>query len=159
MNDKVASREGYEVWENVVGGTVWLTVLGERNREKQVPLTGQRSRQRLSTEDRLIMQDAALDAEQDVFTNGMLRRVDADQNEDERTRSNQVFRDGDLVAAFDFKGREFSDFVHELNLLNAGRMQRLITHVDPSESQRQAIADRLAELRPQSTPLSDVPVR
>lgn len=130
------AREGQEIWETTTEGTVWVSVVDERNRERAVSVGGKvGSRLRLTALDREIVQDAILNSGSDPFTNGLLRRVDADQNLDPATSTDQAFSTEQLLVLFSKSGNAFQAAVRRLNEVNVRRMADMAEGVDASASQ------------------------
>lgn len=132
----VKARPGEEIWETTTEGTVWVATTDDRGRTKDVSVGGKvGARLRIKTEDREIVQDAILEDGSDPFTNGLLRRVDADQNADERTRSDQALTTEDLMAIYDKKGNAFQAAVKKLNEFNVRRLREVAEGLDATASQ------------------------
>lgn len=135
MTQRVRAREGEEVWETVTDGKVYLRFTDQRGREQVKGFGGKTgTRIRIPTVDREVNQDAIIGGS-DPFTNGMLRRIDADQNADERTASDQVYSTEELMAFFAKSGNAFQSQVRRLNERNVRRMREMAEHVDASASQ------------------------
>lgn len=130
------AREGEEIWETTTPGRVWVTTTDDRGREKQIsvgPGVGQRLR--LKSTDREVAQDSVLDDASDPFTNGLLKRVDADQQLDASTKSDQALDTDQLLALFAKKGNAFQAAVAKLNELNVRRLSEMAEAADASASQ------------------------
>lgn len=133
---KLMTREGEEIWELNVPGTVWVEVTNDRGRPVPLRVGGkQGARLRISTEDRVLNQERVVDPEVDPFTNGMLVRLDADQQQDEKTKSIDALTDSDLVRIFAKNGRAFQASVDKLNQLSVRRMSEMAATVDATSSQ------------------------
>lgn len=130
------AREGEEIWETTTPGTVWVTVTDDRGKEKDISVGGQPGqRLRIKSLDREIVQDRILDDASDPFTNGLLKRVDADQNLDEATASDQALTTEDLEAIFLKTGNAFQAAVRKLNELNVRRLREVAEALDAKASQ------------------------
>lgn len=135
---EVKAREGEEVWEITTPGRVWLTVTDDRGRSKSVSVGGTGkpgARIRISTLDREMMQDSLVEDRSDPFVNGMLKRVDGDQNSDERTASDQALTSEELAELFEKKGNAFQSAVKKLNELNVRRLREMAEPLDAAASQ------------------------
>lgn len=130
------ARDGEEIWETTTPGRVWVMTTDDRGKDKPIsvgPKTG--SRLRIKSTDREIVQDSILNDGSDPFTNGLLKRVDADQNEDPMTASDQALSTEELTAIFESTGNAFQSKVKKLNELNARRLREVAEAVDAKASQ------------------------
>lgn len=142
---KLLTREGEEIWELTVPGAVWVEVTNDRG--KAVPLcVGGRpgARLRISTEDRIITQEQIVERELDPFVNGMLCRIDADQQDDEKTASVDALTTEDLMKVFSKSGRAFQAAVDKLNQTSVRRMNEMAEDVDATASQITYLKDSIA---------------
>lgn len=129
-------RDGEEVWETTTDGRVWVATTDIRGKVKLVSAGGKTgTRLRISSADREANQDRVIEDLDDPFTNGMLRRVDADQNADESTASDQALTTDDLMKLFAKSGMAFQSAVKKLNERNIRRMREMCEAVDASTSQ------------------------
>ncbi len=141
---ELLTREGEEIWEITVPGTVWVEVTNDRG--KPIPLkVGGRpgARLRISTEDRIITQERIVDRELDPFVNGMLTRLDADQQLDEKTASPDALTTEDLLAIFAKNGKAFQNAVDKLNQTSVRRMKEMAESVDATASQMNYLNEQL----------------
>jgi hypothetical protein len=141
---KLLVREGEEVWEITVPGTVWVEVTNDRG--KSVPLrVGGRpgARLRISAEDRELTQERIVDRELDPFVNGMLVRVDADQQQVEKTRSDDALTTEDLLKIFATQGKKFQTTVDGLGEVTVRRMWEMAEDVDATASQINYLKDSI----------------
>jgi hypothetical protein len=130
------ARAGEEIWETLVPGRVWVAVTDDRGREKAIsvgPKVG--ARLRIKSLDREVAQDAILNDDSDPFTNGLLRRVDADQQDEESTASEQVLTTEQLMDVFGRTGMAFQSAVKKLNELNVRRLREMAEALDAKASQ------------------------
>jgi hypothetical protein len=140
------AREGEEIWETTTAGTIWAMVTDDRGKEKSVSVGGAvGQRLRIKSLDREIGQDRVLDDASDPFVNGLLKRVDADQNLDERTQSEQVLSTEELMAIFDSTGNAFQSKVRKLNELNVRRLRDAAETLDAKASQLAFLDEHIAE--------------
>ena len=145
MAESATAREGEEVWETTTDGRVWIP-LDVRGREQAVTVGGRAgSRLRVRAIDREIAQDRCLD--DDPFTNGLLKRVDADQQSDPRTASPNVLSTEDLMVGFSKNGMAFRSFVDKLSEFNARRMAEMAEMVDGSTSQVSYLREVVARFK------------
>lgn len=133
---RAQTRPGEELWETTTPGTVWVTVTDDRGREKQISAGGRVGAPlRIKTLDREINQEAVYEVESDPFRNGLLRRLDADQNEDEGTASDQALSQEQLVKLFAKNGNAFRSAVDKLNEINIRRMRGMADDLDVTTAQ------------------------
>lgn len=141
---KMLRREGEEIWEITVPGAVWVEVTNDRG--KAVPLkVGGRpgARLRISSEDRQLAQERIVDRQFDPFVNGMLTRVDADQQLDEDTRSDDALTTEDLMKLFAKNGRAFQAAVDKLGEVTVRRMYEMAEDVDATTSQTNYLKEQI----------------
>lgn len=130
------ARDGEEIWETTTPGTVWVLVTDDRGKEKSVSVGGAPGqRLRVKSLDREINQDSILEDASDPFTNGLLKRIDADQQLDPQTASEQVLDTEQLMAIFTKSGAPFQAAVRKLNELNVRRLAEMAEAVDATASQ------------------------
>lgn len=132
----LAAREGEEIWRTTTDGTVWVRVTDQRGTAREISVGGKAGAVlRIKSLDREVAQEAIFDIEADPFRNGLLKRADADQNEDEATATDQAFGTEELVKAFSKSGNAFQSFVNKLNEVNVRRMKDIAGSVDATQSQ------------------------
>lgn len=130
------AREGEEIWETTTPGTVWFTSTDDRGKEKSVSVGGAvGQRMRIKSLDREICQDRILEDASDPFTNGLLKRIDKDQNEEEQTTTDQAYTTEELMAVFSSTGNAFQAKVRKLNELNVRRLREVADAMDAKASQ------------------------
>lgn len=97
--------DGKETWEMQTGGTVYVESLIDpvRGLTKMLKASGKGARVRISTMDRKLAQERTREKKHDPFTNGLMLRVDSDQQEDEETASPSAMTDSGLTKLFAFK--------------------------------------------------------
>jgi len=155
------AREGEEVWAIQVPGAVTLRVT-TFNRfgqavEGAMTVGPNRSGQqfRIKTEDREENQAICMSPEHDPFLNGMLVRVDADQQQDPRTASKDALTTESLLDIFDLEGKAFEAKVRSLGELPLRRLADVGESMDASHRQinfvRELIAERYTKGGPQTT--------
>lgn len=139
------ARDGEEIWETTTPGKVWVLVTDDRGKEKSVRVGGAPGqRLRIKSLDREINQDAILGDESDPFTNGLLKRIDADQQQDPQTASDQVIDTEALMDFFKSSGAAFQNKVRKLNELNFRRLYEMAEAADASASQIAFLREHLA---------------
>jgi hypothetical protein len=134
QGQKIRTREGEELWDSTVPGTIWLIVADDKGRDKDVVVRGF-GRLRISPDDREICQEMVVDPQHDVFTNGSLVRVDADQNENPKTASPDALNTDALLEIFALSGSKFTEKVDSLNELTVRRLREVAEDVDATNSQ------------------------
>ena len=145
----VPVREGQEVWETTTDGVVWIPTVDARNRERLVRVgESAGSRLLISTLDREVAQDRVRPDGTDPFRNGMLRRVDVDQNLDENTRSEHALSTDQLTAIFGRSGTAFRSAVDKLSEFNVRRLNDLAEPMDASASQTTYLREKVLSYRP-----------
>lgn len=146
---QLLTRPGEEVWETTIPGRIWLEATNDRG--KPVPLSvGGRpgARLRISTEDRIIAQERIIDREFDPFVNGMLTRIDADQQQDEKTKSADALSTEDLLKIFSYSSRRFQTAVDQLGQVSVRRMLEMAETVDATASQTSYLKKAIDERWP-----------
>lgn len=143
----VRARAGEEVWETTTSGRVWVEVTNERGQPRAVSAGGRTgARLRITVEDRELVQERIINREQDPFVNGMLVRVDADQQADPRTKSPDALNTEQLMKVFSKTGKTFNSMVDSFSEVTVRRMLEMAEDVDATNSQisylRQVIDDR-----------------
>lgn len=147
----VKAREGEEVWELTVPGRVWVKVT--KFTRTGHPVTEavswgpkkQGQQFRISTSDREMNQESVQDPQNDIFRNGMLVRVDADQNEDEDTASEDAVSTEDLLSIFNKNGNAFQSAVRKLGELPIRRMREIADAVDATNAQVRFLDELIEE--------------
>lgn len=140
------AAEATETWEITTQGRVWLQVTinsrhGRGTELKDVALGPNRPGQKLkiSPADREMNQEACSGPSYDPFRNGLLVRVDADQNEDEATASMNALTAQQTLDIFELSGAEFEAALGSLDQLPLQRLLDMAPAVDASISQVAAI--------------------
>lgn len=117
-----------ETWESLTHGRVYyrVTVDKVRGTFQDRHVEGKGKTFRISQADREDMQMACQYSYVDCFTNGFLKRVDADQNEDPRTVSQAALSDADLEAILKVKqGAAFKKRLEALDKIPFLRIREL----------------------------------
>lgn len=155
------AREGEEVWAIQVPGTVVLRVT-TFNRFGQA-VEGSMSvgpnrtgtQFRIKTEDREENQARCMEPALDPFLNGMLVRIDSDQQSDPRTKSADAMTTEDLLNVYDLDGDKFEARVQKMGELPLRRLAEVGESMDCSHRQinyvRELIAARYTKGGPQTT--------
>lgn len=143
--------ENEEIWEVQVPGTIYLTVtthnhFGQPQMSDLALGPNKIGHQfRISSEDRVYNQTRVQDSQHDPFTNGMLTRCDADQQQDEDTASDQAFSAADLMLIFEDHGAVFQAKVAKLSELNVRRLFDLGSSMDASHKQMSFLEELIQE--------------
>ena len=140
-------RAGEEIWETTISGRVWVETTNEKGAPRMVSVGGREgARLRITTEDREIAQERIINRDLDPFVNGSLVRVDADQQNDERTKSVDALSTEQLIQVFSKTGKAFQTKVDGLGELTVRRMMDIAEQVDATNSQinylRKSIEER-----------------
>jgi hypothetical protein len=101
------------------------------------------ARLRIAALDREITQEQIVDRDNDPFVNGMLRRVDGDQQAVKETQTIQALTTEDLVTVFAKEGAGFQRHVDALSELNVRRMLSIAKDVDATLSQQQYLKESI----------------
>jgi len=136
--------EGEELWTSNVAGAIWVKVTNKRDEVEGLQITaGQRLR--ITKRDREMNQDRIRDGKRDPFTNGMLKRLDADQNLDARTATPDALSVEEIMVIFSTTGPQFERKVASLSEVPIRRMRELAVDVDATQSQIKYLDDIIAE--------------
>lgn len=134
--------EATETWEITTPGRVWLQVTinsrhGRGTELKDVSLGPNRPGQKLkiSPADREMNQESCSVPSLDPFRNGLLVRVDADQNEDPATESTNALTAQQTLDVFKLTGPAFLAEVAKLDQIPLRRLRDMAEAVDASMSQ------------------------
>lgn len=139
-------RAGFELWENMLPGTVWVeTTLDEKKGTTRViKVQGKGSYLRLLTEDRRLTQERVLDKKNDPFVNGTLVRVDTDQQSDEETASDSAKSDLDLRALLTYKQvKKFTESIDQLSEVSLRRLKSLLDGDNATANQMTWVNDMI----------------
>lgn len=127
-------RPGEEIWEGTTASTVWVEASDEKGRTKSVMVRGF-GRLRITAEDREINQEMCVEPDLDPFLNGLLIRVDSDQQEVDGTKSTDAKTTEELVDIFAKPTAEFEAEVASLGEVPVRRMLVMAPDVDASIGQ------------------------
>lgn len=140
-------REFNEIWELTVPGTVWVSIVNERGRERAVQVGGRGGKRlRISPLDRELTQERIVDPENDPFLNGALVRVDT--RDPGRERSDQELTTEALVEIFGLETPMFIKRINALSEVNVRRMKVMCEDVDATQSQALALKNLIDERYP-----------
>lgn len=120
--------EGKETWEMQTGGTVYVESLIDpaRGVTKMLKASGKGARVRITTLDRKLAQERTRDEKHDPFRNGLMLRVDEDQQEDPETASPSAMSDEGLKKIFAFKQQaRFRAAIGDLSEVSLRRLKAL----------------------------------
>lgn len=142
MSSPEEIRNAEEIWESTIPGRIWVTTVNARGTRKDISVGGREgARLRIAKIDREITQEQIVDPLNDPFLNGMLRRVDADQNKVPETKTDQALSTEDLVTLFAKDTPAFQSAVDALSEVNVRRMLSIAKDVDATMSQQQYLKD------------------
>lgn len=153
-------REGEEVWSIQVPGAVHLMVT-KNNRHGQavdarmaIGPNRQGTHFRIKADDRRENQAMCLNPGQDPFRNGMLVRVDGNQQADPETASTDALTTEQLLELFDLDPKDFEARAAAMGEVTLRRMAEVGEAMDVSHKQitylRELISTRFARGGPQS---------
>lgn len=141
-----------ETWEITTEGRVWFQTTTHNRfgqpQDKDVSLGPKKmgARIKISQADRERNQEMAQSPQFDAFTNGLLVRVDADQNANPKTASTDALTTSDLLAIYEKRDAAFREAVEALGQVPIRRLREMAEAVDASMSQV-AILDEVIEER------------
>jgi hypothetical protein len=140
------TREGEEIWEMCTNGRVWVecTVDKSRGTTKIKNVQGKGSRLRILTEDRKLAQERVREKRHDPFTNGLMVRVDSDQQVEEDTASPSAVSDKELRKIFTYKQQ--ARFISALEDLTEISLRRLWSLVEEDENVSNSQKNQVSEL-------------
>lgn len=146
-DERLTVRDGEEIWETTIPGLIWITTVNARGATKAVSVGGRAgARLRIATLDREISEENIIDTVNDPFTNGMLRRIDA--NRPEPAEGDQSLSTEDLMVVFSKDGAAFKKAVDALSEVNVRRMDAIASDVDASMSQSKYLKETIKERWP-----------
>lgn len=140
-----------ESWEITTAGRVWLTITGHNRfgqmMEKKTSIGPNKagSKLKISQADRELNQEMVADEKHDPFRNGLLVRVDADQNDDPATASRDAVPMKELLTVFEKHGNAFQSAVNGLGEVPVRRMRELADEVEASAKQRDFLDETIEE--------------
>lgn len=133
-----------EVWETTGSGKIYVRVTSMDGKDRSQKVGGRPGQKlRISEYDRLRNQERVMDQKADVFTNGMLLRVDAEPDDNPNMLSPEAVIDLFSVTGVDFQAR-----VDELNEYNVRRLIEVCDELDATNSQINYLKDTLAKKWP-----------
>lgn len=144
-------RDGMEVWQMQIPGTIILNVLkpnrlGQQVAERLVIGPNQVGFQfHLAPSDRDENQRAVRDPNGDPFRNGMLVRVDKDQQQDPNTASKDALSDEELMDICDMRQAEFEAAVSNLGEVSVRRTLAIATQLDVSHKKVSFLEEHIRE--------------
>ena len=143
----MVTREGEEIWQLCTGGRVWVEVTVDKTRgtTKMKNVQGKGSRLRILTEDRKLAQERVRDKKNDPFTNGLMMRIDADQQVEEDTASPSAVSDETLKKIFTYKqNARFITAMEDLTEISLRRLWALAEDDENvSNAQKNLVSDHL----------------
>lgn len=148
---KFAVRPGEEAWELNTPGRVWVEVVldASKGTTKMLTAVGKGSVLRLKTEDRQFSQERCRMKKHDIFTNGIMTRLDADVSGDPELASPSAVSDDDLKTIFAYKQvARFKNAVMDLTEVAARRMLALVDDVDATKAQSDFLEEHIKDTWP-----------
>jgi len=145
------AHEVIETWEISTPGRVWLqtTTYSRHNQPviKDISLGPNRVGQKLkiTQADREMNQERVADSAHDPFRNGLLVRVDADQNTDIATASQDALTAAQLMDIFSKHGNPFRTAVEALGEVPIRRLREMADAVDATVKQVQFLDEVIEE--------------
>lgn len=135
-----------EVWEAQTNGRTWVQVTVDQSKgtTKMVSVVGKGSRLRISAEDRKIAQERTRDKKNDPFTNGLLLRVDDDQQKDPETASPSALSDEDLKKIF--KMKQVSRYTAAMDDLSEVSLRRLVALSKEDDTLSVGMKEKMTEI-------------
>lgn len=136
-----APHEQMETWEITTPGRVWLqtTSFSRHNQPiiKDVSLGPNRvgAKLKITAADREMNQEKVADPKHDPFRNGLLVRIDADQNDDPATSSDDALTTKQLVDMFSLHGNPFRAAVEKMGEVPIRRLREMADAVDATIKQ------------------------
>jgi len=128
-----------EIWESTIEGRVSVVVLNSRGREQTMSIRGKGARLRLTTEERVLIEEQVRYRQNNPFRNGMLVQVGgpkpAPGEDGQLPDTEQALLDSDLKALYDLKDSDFEDAVKSLSEVNVRRLKGMVSEADASKSQ------------------------
>ena len=148
---KLKALPGEEIWEITVPGTVHLRVTKKDRHgnlaegEMSIGPNRQGTQFKITTADREDNQQRVYEDYLDPFRNGLLVRVDADQQDEETTASEHALSTDALEAILSTHGQPFQNTVKKLSELNARRLLGLAEALDASAKQVEFLREYISE--------------
>lgn len=145
------AKEGEEIWAITVPGTVHLRILtpnrfGQMVDSEMSMGPGRAGQQfRLKTIDREENQVRCVEPGLDPFLNGMLVRIDADQQADPSTASKDALSTQDLLDIFDLPNDRFAVRIADLGEVVTRRMIEVGLSMDVSHRQIKMLEEGIQE--------------
>lgn len=120
-----------ELWETTGHGLIYVHVTGIDGKDRVVSVGGQPGQKlRITEYDRTRNQERVMDANADVFSNGMLIRKDTDEQP-----SDQILSHDAIEELFNLGAAEFKDRAYALNEYNVRRLKEIAEDLDATKSQ------------------------
>lgn len=149
-----ASKENEETWVTTGQGVIYVNTTNLEGRTVSTSVGGRAGAiLRITQYDRLRTQENTVEPKNDPFTNGMLIRADADQQQDETTASVDALNNAAIGEIFGLGKGEFRERVDQLGEYNVRRMIELIPDVDATQSQIDCLRETLAAKWPLGGPM------
>lgn len=125
-----------EIWESQIPGRTSFTVEDERGKKRTESAYGKGQRLRITTQERLLVEERIRSEDLNPFRNGTLVHINRRSAEDGgEPAAEQEMTDDDLSALFALEDAEFEEVVPTLTELNARRLNDL-SKVEGSPARR-----------------------
>lgn len=141
MNERQAQIEKAksveELWQTTGQGTIYVNVTNLEGRTVDTGVGGRPGALlRITTYDRMRNQETCVEPSMDPFTNGMLVRIDTDQNaDDEGPHSPNALTQEQIIEIFALGKSDFRERIEDLSEYNVRRMLEMAEEVDATKSQ------------------------
>ena len=149
VNRQIIPGTEEEVWVSQIPGQVHVTKTNWNGQPISAKTHGKGDILRITARDRVAAQERVKDPNADPFTNGMLRRQDADQQADPTTASDQAIGDEDLTLFFELEQDDFEAEVSKLNEINTRRLKAMMddegNDISPTVKQANFVQRHIAE--------------
>ena len=134
-----------ERWECQIPGRVWARVRDYDGRPRDISVRGVGSVLRIVQADRVRAQESIPNQNRDPFRNGMLLRLDANQQLDSGTASDDALSRDQLRDVFALDLDDFREYVGTLGEVNVRRLKQMAIEVDASVNKTKFLDDLVAE--------------
>jgi len=153
VEQQLIDAQTMETWESTTSGRVWLqTTTYTRHGQplvKDISVGPNKvgAKIKISTADREMNQEQVADERNDPFRNGLLVRVDKDQQQDPATQSSEAIPAKDLLAIFGKNGNAFHAAVNKLGEVPLRRLRAMADEIDATAKQVEYLDDRIQTYR------------
>jgi hypothetical protein len=155
----LVAKDGEEVWTITTAARVWLQKTAYTRTGHPIVQDFSIGPRKAGTQFKILTSDREMNQERtgqdglDPFRNGLLVRVDADQQLDDSTASEDALSVDDLLVMFGKSGNAFVSAVKKLGDVPLRRAREMADAVDASASQVRAL-DEAIQVRFRGAPLA-----